>query len=686
MPVVIAQSAVSRALAASPAGDAYAYRYDRAGLAVGLIRRADQAIALRIEVPGGAVTLTPLDVPTGGTVSLAGDTLTVTIGTAVLTFQVQEVGMALRLKYALVLNQRPASNDARWSIATEGGATFAVPVGGTAEVRDAGGALRYTQPAPTAVDSAGTAIPIAASYAAGTLTYAITYPTQGGRYPVTIDPTTASTSTSATATAYAQRRLLHVASDGTAIALYYDGSNWQWRTASSPYTSWSSATAVTNATRATELASVIDGSDHVHVAYKKAGGPDLAYRKLTFASGSWSPGAETVIASGDFGIATEYLSTAIDVDGRIWVYTFRYIGSESAEIYYSANGTSWTNSLTPATNGSGSAAAVIARAGDYIVMIRCSGGTLFWRRANTNGSVGAWSSESSKASVGIWNDHQIVALADVNGRLVLAAQPNNTTDYAIRTISYQPGTDTWDTSTADIGTAAADRNPALARIGDDVYCVWSEFSASNSYAIVYKAWTASSATWGSKTTLVAAGANRLHVNAGGTASVLGVLWTAGTASPYDVVFDSVAFVTFQTAAPVSDVSAGSWTTDTGATSNLYAAIDESVASDADYLQSSRSPAVADVAKVRLAPLTDPAVGTNHAVRYRYRKSATAGDRIDLTVTLYAADGTTVVATQTVTDIDAVTTGSFTLTPTEADAIPSADYATGLVLGFSALKV
>jgi hypothetical protein len=45
----------------------------------------------------------------------------------------------------------------------------------------------------------------------------------------------------------------------------------------------------------------------------------------------------------------------------------------------------------------------------------------------------------------------------------------------------------------------------------------------------------------------------------------------------------------QYARPTSDQSAGTWTTDTGGTTNLYAAIDETSPSDADYIQSIAAP-------------------------------------------------------------------------------------------------
>lgn len=156
----------------------------------------------------------------------------------------------------------------------------------------------------------------------------------------------------------------------------------------------------------------------------------------------------------------------------------------------------------------------------------------------------------------------------------------------------------------------------------------------------------------------------------------------------DVLYQATRFwvlsppiVSVQTAVPVSDVSTGSWTPSTG--SDLYAMLDETVADDTDYILSPRAPSNNE-AKVRLGSLTDPNVSTGHIVRYRFYKDPDGGARGDLTVTLYAADGTTSIASNVHTDVGpGVVQGSFTLTGPQADAIPSADYATGLVIGLKA---
>ena len=66
----------------------------------------------------------------------------------------------------------------------------------------------------------------------------------------------------------------------------------------------------------------------------------------------------------------------------------------------------------------------------------------------------------------------------------------------------------------------------------------------------------------------------------------------------------------QLLAPVSDVSAGGWTPSSG--SDLYAMLDESVASDADYIVS----ATASACTLAFAAGSDPAVSTGHILRYR----------------------------------------------------------------------
>jgi hypothetical protein len=170
------------------------------------------------------------------------------------------------------------------------------------------------------------------------------------------------------------------------------------------------------------------------------------------------------------------------------------------------------------------------------------------------------------------------------------------------------------------------------------------------------------------------------------AAILGVRGFLGSArvrATASTLLTSRATLT-QSAAPVADAGVGGWTNELGATSNLYASLDEAVASDAEYVQSSLSPLVVDEAKIRFGPLGPPSSANDHLVRYRYQKDAAAGDNLTLVVRLYRADGVTVVAEQTHTNIEAVTDATLALTFSEANSIPIDDYSTGLVLGLRAV--
>lgn len=72
--------------------------------------------------------------------------------------------------------------------------------------------------------------------------------------------------------------------------------------------------------------------------------------------------------------------------------------------------------------------------------------------------------------------------------------------------------------------------------------------------------------------------------------------------------------------PVADTSDGLWTNESGATVDLFASLDESSASDSDYVRSSVNP-LADTVKMKLTSsgVIDPVTNNNHVVQYRYFK-------------------------------------------------------------------
>lgn len=75
-------------------------------------------------------------------------------------------------------------------------------------------------------------------------------------------------------------------------------------------------------------------------------------------------------------------------------------------------------------------------------------------------------------------------------------------------------------------------------------------------------------------------------------------------------------VVYQAVAPIADVTDGTWLNESSSNVNLYASIDETVANDADYIQSVSAPA-ADTTEQLLAGAGTPGVGTvSLTIRHR----------------------------------------------------------------------
>lgn len=140
-------------------------------------------------------------------------------------------------------------------------------------------------------------------------------------------------------------------------------------------------------------------------------------------------------------------------------------------------------------------------------------------------------------------------------------------------------------------------------------------------------------------------------------------------------------------APISDVLLApvtNWTTSVGGTTNLYQQINEANFDDTNYIQSELDPINSHV-EVKLAPWVDMP-GRRHLVDYRYRKDATSGEQIDLTVQLRCGPSTIIVQ-QVHTNIDTDTALSFTpftIQLTDAQIATIFDY-TDLRLHFIANK-
>lgn len=123
----------------------------------------------------------------------------------------------------------------------------------------------------------------------------------------------------------------------------------------------------------------------------------------------------------------------------------------------------------------------------------------------------------------------------------------------------------------------------------------------------------------------------------------------------------------QFARPSADTVRTGWTDQAGGTVNIYTTIDETAASDADYIKTPTPPG-ANEFETLLTSVTDPLSSSGHIMRWRRRKQPASGSaQIDLTVRLM--QGTTQIKSVADTNIPGTFTDtSATLSAGEADAI------------------
>jgi hypothetical protein len=119
--------------------------------------------------------------------------------------------------------------------------------------------------------------------------------------------------------------------------------------------------------------------------------------------------------------------------------------------------------------------------------------------------------------------------------------------------------------------------------------------------------------------------------------------------------------------PSADTVRTAWTDQAGGITTIYTTIDETVASDADYIKTPTPPG-ANEFETLLTSVTDPVSSTGHIMRWRRRKQPASGSaQINLTVRLMMT------STQITSQADNNLPGSFTdtsytLSGAEADAI------------------
>lgn len=133
----------------------------------------------------------------------------------------------------------------------------------------------------------------------------------------------------------------------------------------------------------------------------------------------------------------------------------------------------------------------------------------------------------------------------------------------------------------------------------------------------------------------------------------------------------------QFARPSADTSIGDYVDQSDGTTNIYTTIDESSASDADYIKSTAAPS-SEPYVTALTSVTDPVSSSGHVIRVRARNGVSGGQAVDLTVQLrqgYSNEGSqgTLIATLSQASVaSSFTDYTATLSSSEADAITAYD--------------
>ena len=362
---------------------------------------------------------------------------------------------------------------------------------------------------------------------------------------LTVSTNAISTSTSAVATAIGNNTLATIASDGTALTTWFDGTNQKYSYASSPYSSWTTNTLTTGARFAASLMPDGAGGNVAGVTCLTTG--PITYFPLTKSGATYTLGSGTQVSSGTATFNPgQPMMVNKDPQGRYWA-TCNTNADTVAQNFQSSTPTTanWTAGLA-ATVGNDVFMPVADIVGNYLVVAYWSSGTIFqYQRLDVSqASLGSWSTATTIPNLGTTptddntKQHAFRGNGSGVGQLIAASYSG------IYAFGYTAATDTW-ASGVQLSTSSSDLYPTI--IGDglgNLYCIWCLFSATNSYSLVYKKWTGSTNTWDSSaTTLIAAGTNIANPNAGWGNNGLGILSTVGTATPWTVQFTRVTWAT-----------------------------------------------------------------------------------------------------------------------------------------------
>jgi len=187
-----------------------------------------------------------------------------------------------------------------------------------------------------------------------------------------------------------------------------------------PYSDFSSPVNIVTDADDSPFDSFMDDDGNILIAYTVQTSRNLAFVRVTFENGSWTPGTPVTVYDADENYDPCLLQLP---NGYIWIAYTRLSGGA---YYISAKcstdgGQSWGSTSSPGdtlTGGSTEALAVMVRAGEYLYVFYNDGGSkIAYRRKLTTGAV--WNSEVILATTGGYGQ-DLAAAVDTTGKIGLA--------------------------------------------------------------------------------------------------------------------------------------------------------------------------------------------------------------------------------------------------------------------------
>lgn len=357
-----------------------------------------------------------------------------------------------------------------------------------------------------------------------------------------IDTSTASADATATP---AGASLVVAPSDASLMALYFGTNGPVLATAQAPYAAWARQAIGAASTRNSQAMTGHAGDDGLDIIVTSpSNGPFYFSAARSVNSWTLTQHTSTGDANNAAGATGASMMAGIDPQGRLW-----YVGLDDVLATYAPaagdfNGTAWTIDTTLETNGAlgeqnhrGIAAAIVG--GFLVVVFDAGGGSLkYLRRDVSQAALGAWSAATFLAAVADVSTSSTLSFKTIPGTstALLVHSGGDGIDAQV----YNAVADTWGAVT-NLSATVSDRHPCVIPGAAGVaYAVWASFSAANSYGITGLGLR--SGVWDSgTTTLEAAGTNIAWPNGAYIPSTqkMGLVWTAGTASPWSIQFDNV---------------------------------------------------------------------------------------------------------------------------------------------------